>query len=135
MTLVELARKLRPIIELSTASLDDKTASNAAELFPKLKQDDSLIETGTRINWYGVIKRATVSLWDTAENSPNSAPTLWEDIPHRDGYRIIPQIITAGTSFTKYEYGWWEGVFYQSAYDGANVCTPEQYPNGWIEVN
>ena len=34
MTLVELARKLRPIIEKSAQSLDDATALDAVVLFP-----------------------------------------------------------------------------------------------------
>ena len=50
MTLIELARKLRPIIEQAAQSLDDKTASEGAELFPALKQDGSLVKAGTRIN-------------------------------------------------------------------------------------
>lgn len=53
MTLVELALKLRPIIERAASSLDDKTASTASTLFPRLKQDGSLVKYGTRINWNG----------------------------------------------------------------------------------
>lgn len=127
------ARKLRPIIVQAAASLDDETASNAAELFPALKQDGSLIKTGTRFNWHGTIKRAAVDLWDTAENTPDNAPTLWEDIAYREGYRIIPETITAGTAFAKDECGWWGDTLYRSLID-ANVYTPEQYAAGWEVV-
>lgn len=127
------ARKLRPIIVQAAASLDDASASNAAELFPALKQDGSLIKTGTRINWHGTIKRAANDLWDTAENSPDAAPALWEDIAYREGYRIIPATITAGTAFAKDECGWWGDVLYRSLID-ANVYTPEQYAAGWEVV-
>ena len=34
MTLLELAHKLRPIIEQAAQSLDEKTASTAPEIFP-----------------------------------------------------------------------------------------------------
>lgn len=128
------ARKLRPYIVQASASLDDASASNAAELFPSLKQDGSLVPAGTRINWHGVIKRAAADLWDTAENNPDNAPALWEDIAYREGYRIIPATITAGTAFAKDECGWWGDVLYRSIYEGANVWTPEQYAAGWETV-
>lgn len=124
------ALRLRAIIETAAASLNDKTASTAPTLFPRLKQDGSLIKAGTRINHNGSIKRAAVDLWDTADNSPDNAPTLWEDILYRDGYRIIPDVITAGTAFALDELGWWGDKLYKSLLS-ANVYTPEQYPNGW----
>jgi len=124
------ALRLRAIIETAAASLDDKTASTAQTLFPRLKQDGSLIKAGTRINYNGSIKRAAVDLWDTEVNNPDNAPTLWEDILYRDGYRIIPDVITAGTAFALDELGWWGDKLYKSLLS-ANVYTPEQYPNGW----
>lgn len=130
---INKARKLRPYIVQASASLDDASASNAAELFPALKQDGSLIPAGTRINWHGVIKRAASDLWDTAENTPDNAPALWEDICYREGYRIIPDTITAGTAFHKGECGWWNETLYKSLID-ANVHTPDAYPAGWEAV-
>lgn len=131
---INKARKLRPYIVQASASLDDASASNAAELFPVLTGDGSLVPAGTRINWHGTIKRAAADLWDTAENNPDNAPTLWEDIAYREGYRIIPATITAGTAFAKDERGWWGETLYRSIYDGANVWTPEEYPAGWEVV-
>lgn len=124
------ALRLRAIIETAAASLDDKTASTTPTLFPRLRQDGSLIKAGTRINHNGSIKRAAVDLWDTEANNPDNAPTLWEDILYRDGYRIIPDVITAGTAFTLDELGWWGDKLYKSLLE-ANVYTPEQYPRGW----
>ena len=129
----EEAMKLRSIVEIAAVSLDDKTASEGATLFPRLKQDGSLVRAGTRINWHGTIKRAAVDLWDTEANNPDNAPTLWEDIAYKQGYRIIPETITAGTAFSKDECGWWGDVLYKSLID-ANVYTPEQYPAGWEVV-
>ena len=130
MTYMEQARKLRPIIEQATESLDDQTASDSVALFPHLKGDGSLIKSGKRINWNGVLKQATVDLWDTTENNPDNAPSLWTDIAYREGIRVIPETITAGLAFTKGERGWWGDALYASTMD-ANVWTPEQYPAGW----
>lgn len=126
----ETADRLHTVIVESRKMVDDKTASIAPELYDRLKEDGSLIEHGTRINWHGTLKRAAVDLWDTEENNPDNAPTLWEDIAYRNGIRIIPDVITAGTAFTKGEKGWWGDVLYTSLID-ANVWTPEAYPDGW----
>lgn len=126
----ERARQLRQIIEQAAESLDDKTASEGAELFPRLKEDGKLIPGGKRIDWKGVVKRAAVDLWDTAENNPDNAPALWEDLMYKDGIRIIPEVITVGLAFSKDELGWWKDELYKSLVN-ANVHTPEQYPPNW----
>ena len=126
------ALRLRAIVEQAAESLDDQTVSTAPTLLRKLKQDGKLVSAGTRINWDGTIKRAAVDLWDTAENTPDAAPTLWEDIDYRDGYRVIPVTITATAAFAMDELGWWGGKLYKSKL-AANVYTPEQYPAGWEE--
>lgn len=128
--IIKRARSQRKAVLVAVPSLDDKVASTAAELFPKLREDDSLIKAGTRINWNGVLKRAAVDLWDRPENNPDNAPALWEDLEYREGYRIIPDTITAGLAFAKDELGWREDVLYKSLID-ANVWTPEAYPSGW----
>lgn len=124
---------LRSVVEQSVTSLNDKTASTAAILFPRLKADGSLIQVGTRINWNGTIKKATVDLWDTKENNPYNAPGLWADIEYKDGYRIIPDTLTVTTAFAKDECGWWNGILYRSLHEG-NVYTPAVYPAGWEVV-
>ena len=133
MSYIENARRLRPIVEQAMQSVDDKTASEAAQLFPVLNGGGSLVKSGTRINWKGAIKKAGVDLWDTAENNPDNAPTLWADIPYKDGYRIIPDIITVSTAFALGECGWWDGVLYRSKV-AANGYTPAQYPDNWEMV-
>lgn len=130
---LERARELRRLIVQASANLTDADASTAAELFPRLKQDGSLVSAGTRINWYGKVKRAAVDLWDRTENNPENAPTLWEDLAYRDGIRIIPETITAGTAFAKDELGWWGDTLYKSLLD-ANVWTPSQNASGWEKV-
>lgn len=128
------ALKLRSIAEQAAVSLDDKTASEGAALFPRLKADGcSLVAAGTRINWHGTIKKAAVDLWDTDANNPDNAPSLWADIGYREGYRIIPETITVTTAFALDEIGWWKDEKYKSKL-AANVYTPEQYAAGWEKV-
>lgn len=111
----------------------DAVASTAVSVFPQLNEDSSLISAGTRINWNGNIKRAAVDLWDTAENNPDNAPSLWEDIDYREGYRNIPETISATAAFANGERGWWDGKLYESVLDN-NVWTPAAHAAGWVLV-
>lgn len=111
----------------------DAQASRGVRLYPRLRCSGALVKAGTRVNWNGQLKRAAVDLWDTGENNPDRAPDLWEDIDYREGLRIIPKTITAGTAFALGECGWWGKVLYRSVID-ANVYTPEEYPAGWEAV-
>ena len=133
-SLIDLARKLRPIIEQAAQSLDDKTASDAPEVFGGMRYDNGLIKAGTKINWFGTVKKAAVDLWDTAENNPVNAPALWQDIAYKQGIRIIPATITVTTAFAKGERGWWHDEVYESLLN-ANVYTPEAYAAGWTLIN
>ena len=117
-------------LEEMRASATDAQASKAVYFFPDMKYNNSLISVGTLINWNGVCKRAAVDLWDTESNNPDNAPTLWVDITYREGYRIIPEIITVTTAFKLNEIGWWNDNLYKSLID-SNVYTPDQYPSGW----
>ena len=131
--ILENASAQRKAIIAAVPSLDDQTASTSAELFPRLSEDGALVKAGTRINWHGILKRAASDLWDTAENNPDNAPSLWEDIDYREGYRVIPETITTGTAFSIDECGWWGDTLYKSVID-FNVWTPEQYPVGWEKI-
>ena len=132
MTRDEAKRIIDAIVIMREAS-SDATASITPDIFPKLKYDNSLIKAGTRINWNGIIKRAAIDLWDTEYNNPDNAPTLWEDLEYKDGYRIIPEIITVGTAFALGQRGWWNDKLYESKL-ASNVYNPDQYPDGWLLV-
>ena len=126
----EEARAWRSQLEKALPAVPDKDASGCVDLYPTLKQDGSLIEAGTRINWGGWLKQATVDLWDTEENDPDHAPNLWVKINYKDGVRVIPDVISAAEAFALDELGWWDGAIYKSLI-AANVYTPEAYPQGW----
>ena len=124
------AIRLRKLIESAMKLIDDKTASEAVTLLPHMKYDGALILAGTPIDWEGKVKRAAVDIWDTEENNPDNAETLWLDIDYKDGYRIIPSAITVTTMFANGECGWWGDDLYESLVDN-NVYTPEQYASNW----
>ena len=128
------AMKLRAAMVTASESLGDKTASTAPEMFGKLKQSGALVKAGTRINWNGVVKKANVDLWDTAENAPDNAPDLWSNLAFHDGYRIIPTVFTAELAFSEGETGWWEqdGCYYTANANGT-VWTPSEYPSAWTK--
>lgn len=127
------AKALRAAMLEAAPSLSDKTASTAPQMFDGMKFDGQLIKAGTRINWNGVVKKAAVYLWDTAENTPDTAPTLWADLDYKDGIRIIPETITVTTAFAKNELGWWGDVLKRSLVDN-NVYNPEQYAPNWEDA-
>lgn len=127
------ALTIRALAMDSAVEMDDAGASSIPEMYPKLMQDGSLVKAGTRINWHGQVKKAAVDLWDTAENNPDNAPALWQDINYVDGYRVIPEVITVTTAFAKGELGIWKGTVYESLHD-ANVWNPEQFAAGWKKV-
>ena len=129
MTRSEAQKLVADIVKLREAATDAQ-ASLTVSVYPTLKQDGSLIKSGTRINHNGMIIRAAVDLYDTETNSPENAPTLWEALNYKDGYRIIPEVITVGTAFSKGELGWWNDELYESLVD-SNVYTPDQYALHW----
>lgn len=131
---LEAAKPVRAAMDKAGVYLTDAQASEVVEIYPVLKQDGGLVKTGTRINWHGQLKRAAVDLWDTEHNDPDHSPALWENISYKDGYRIIPEVITAGLAFILGERGWWNGVLYESLM-AANVYTPDEYPSGWERVD
>lgn len=127
------ALKIRSMAMEVAVEMTDPEASTLPEMFPRLKQDGSLVSHGTRINWNGTLKKAAVDLWDTEENNPDNAPTLWETIDYVDGYRVIPEVITVTTAFSKGERGMWKGAVYESLQDN-NVWNPDQFAAGWQKL-
>lgn len=126
----EEARAWRAQLDKALPAVPDKEASGCVDLYPTLKQGGSLIKAGTRINWGGWLKQATVDLWDTEANDPDHAPNLWVKINYKDGVRVIPDVISAAEAFALDELGWWNGAIYKSLI-AANVYTPDAYPQGW----
>lgn len=116
-------------------SATDATASATLALYPGMNYAGELITAGTRIRWGGGLKRAAVDLWDTEQNNPDNAPTLWEDVAYYMGHRVIPENITSTLAFSAGEIGYWpkNGKFYRAINNGT-TWTPEAHPPAWEEV-
>ena len=130
---MERARALRAAMDKAGGMLSDAQASTVTEIYPLLKGNGELVSMGTRVQWKGEIRRARADLWDTLENDPDHAPSLWERVAYREGIRVIPDVITAENPFSLGERGWWGDALYESLMN-ANVYTPEAYPAGWKAV-
>ena len=124
------AEELRNTKETAPEALTDNAALFAPELFPALKNDGSLVKTGTRINYGGKLYRAASDVWDYEMYNPAQAPSLWEIVIYHDGVREIPEVITTTSAFSKGELGSWKGAVYESLIDN-NVWNPDVYPSGW----
>lgn len=132
----ERASAILAQIQKIRAEADDKIISEMPDLLLTLKNDGSLVKEGTQINWSGNVKKARNDLWDTEQNDPDHAPTLWADLAYRDGIRYIPRTISADLAFSFGELGWWGEELYKSIRPGekTNVHNPEQYPAGWQKM-
>ena len=121
----------RRAVERGAASLSDRDVSLTPDVLPRMRYKGAAIEAGTRINWNGTVKSAAVTLWDREDNSPDNAPTLWNDINYRRGIRVIPEHIPATEPFSAGEEGIDDAdVVWISKYDN-NVYTPAQYAANW----
>lgn len=131
LTLEEVQRlALRKTV--NSLDLDDATASRMVGFYPEMSDfaSGALIAAKTIINCGGTLKRASVDLWNTDTNSPDNAPTLWEDISYRSGIRIAPETFTSTNAAALDELMWFGDHIYKSLMAG-NVYTPEQYAAGW----
>ena len=96
MTLIELARKLRPIIEKSAQSLDDATALEAVTLFPAWAAGVAYT-AGTKVKHGGVLYSVLQDHTSQASWEPGAAPSLFAKvlIPDPD---VIPEWEQPGTT-------------------------------------
>lgn len=114
--------------------LDAETNTLSVDTADAVEKDNTKPVTSAAVyTEVGTIKRAASDLWDTAQNTPDAAPALWEDIAYKQGYRIIPETITAGLAFSKGEKGWWQDELYESLL-AANVWNPSVNPDGWKKI-
>lgn len=131
---LEAAHKIRAVMDAAGELLTDAQASTVLGLYGKMPQDGSLVKVGSRINWNGQLKRAKVDLWGAAENDPDNAPELWEDINYRDGYRVLNAPITASNPVQPGEKCWEGDVLYECVYHVACTYRPSEYAPAWEAV-
>lgn len=134
MTLIELARKLRPYIEKAAISLEDSDALEAKELYPNWSDEGVAYETGARVRYENVLYKVLQSHTSQAAWTPVAAPSLFAEvlIPNPD---VIPEW-KQPDSTNAYQIGdkvMFEGKTYESLIAN-NVWSPRDYPNGWREI-
>ncbi len=131
MSLIELARKLRPYIEKAAASLNDEDALDAIQLFP-VWNSTAAYSIGDRVRYNGVLYVCITAHTAQATWTPTDAPSLWAKVLIPDE-SVIPEWeqpdstnpYSAGDKVTH------NGKIWVSDIDG-NVWEPGVY--GWSEV-
>ena len=134
MTLVELARKLRPYIEKAALSLDDVDALEAIDLFPQWKADFSY-EKDAKVRYEGILYKCLQPHTSQENWTPVAAASLWAKvlIPEPD---VVPDW-EQPDSTNAYQIGdrvRFEGKIYESTIAN-NIWSPSAYPAGWKEVS
>ena len=85
MDVIERARALRPIIVKAMEAVDDSTAANAGELFPRFKEGEA-VSAGDRRFFpaTGKLYKAIQAHTTQADWTPDVTPALWEviDVSH-----------------------------------------------------
>ena len=131
MTLLELAQKLRPIIEKASQSLDDETALEAVTLFPKWSEAGEY-GINDRVQYNGALYRCITAHTAQETWNPADSPSLWAKVLIPDP-AIIPEW-EQPDSTNPYMTGdkvTYNGKTYISITDN-NVWSPEEY--GWEEL-
>lgn len=133
MTLVELAKKLRPLIEKAAISLDDTDALEAIELYPQWSGESVEYVKDMRVRFDGILYRVLQDHISQEGWTPVAASSLfakvlipgpdivpeWEQPDSTNPYQIGDRVTHNGKT--------WENTI------ANNVWEPGVY--GWKEVN
>lgn len=134
MTLIELARKLRPYIEKAAISLNDEDALEAKELYPVWSGENISYKKDERIRYNEILYRVLQD--HTSQNNwdPISAPSLFAKILIPDP-TIIPEWEQPDSTnpYMKGDKVMFEGSVYESLIDN-NIWSPSAYPAGWLLI-
>ncbi len=132
MTLVELARKLRPYIEKAAISLSDEDALEAINLFPSWTSGQAYA-VGDRVLYQEILYKCLQAHTSQDEWTPIATASLWAKVLIPDE-NIIPEWEQPDSTnaYSKGDRVIYNGVVYESTIN-SNVWAPDVY--GWIEVN
>lgn len=135
MTLLELARKLRPYIEKAALSLDDADALEAPNLFPNWTADKTdEYKVDERVRYNNVLYKCLQAHIPQEAWTPTAATSLWAKVLIPDE-NVIPEW-EQPDSTNPYMIGdkvSFEGKIYESVINN-NIWSPATYPAGWKEV-
>ena len=133
MTLIELARKLRPFIEKAAISLDDVDALEALQLFPNWNPNkEDPYNVGDRVRYNEILYKCLQQHISQINWNPIDAPSLWAKVLIPDE-NITPEW-EQPESTNPYQIGdrvthngkTWENTI------ANNIWEPGVY--GWVEV-
>lgn len=134
MTLTELAKKLRPLIEQAAQSFTDEMALEAVSLFPTW-QSGIDYTVGQRVRYNGILYSVLQAHTSQDTWQPDVAVSLFAKvlIPDPD---VVPEWEQPGSTnpYMKGDRVLFEGTVYESLIDN-NVWPPTAYPAGWKAVN
>ena len=134
MTLLELARKLRPYIEKAALSLSDEDAIEAVQLFPNWNPDAAYL-VDDKVNYEGVLYKCLQSHAAQAAWTPPAAPSLWAKVLIPDENTIPEWEQPDSTNpYMRGDRVSFDGKIYESAIDN-NIWSPATYPAGWQEIS
>ena len=134
MTLIELARKLRPYIEKAALSLSDEDALEAVNLFEQW-HDGISYEEGQRVQYENILYKCLQSHTAQAGWTPTAAASLWAKVLIPDE-NVIPEWEQPSSTnpYMRGDKVMFEGQIYESTIDN-NIWSPAAFPQGWILVS
>ena len=134
MTLLELARKLRPYIEKAALSLSDEDALEAVNLFHNWTSGEAY-EKDQRVNYEGILYKCLQAHTSQDGWTPTAAPSLWAKVLIPDE-NVIPEWEQPDSTnpYMKGDKVIFDNQVYESAIDN-NIWSPAAYPAGWILIN
>lgn len=134
MTLIELARKLRPYIEKAAASLTDEDALEAVNLFPTWSGETHEYLKDERVLYNNILYKCLQGHISQSNWNPETATSLWAKVLIPDENTIPeweqPESTNAYMVGDKVTF---EGHIYESAINN-NIWSPSAYPAGWTLI-
>lgn len=135
MTLIELARKLRPFIEKAALSLSDEDALEAIDLFPMWSGNGVEYKVDDRVRYEQILYKVLIAHTSQEGWTPISAPSLFAKIliPSPD---VIPDWEQPGSTnpYMRGDKVRFEDHVYESTIDN-NIWSPSAYPAGWSLID
>lgn len=130
MTLLELARKLRPYIEKAALSLSDEDSLEAVQLFPNWNASAAYLQ-GDKVQYENVLYKCLQSHTAQEAWTPTAAPSLWAKVLIPDS-NVVPEWEQPDSTnpYMRGDRVMFEGKVYESAIDN-NIWSPSAYPAGW----
>ena len=135
MGLIDDARRMRAFIEQMATSLDDETAEQHIDVFPRWEVD-RYYEQDYRVRYDGVLYKVLQEHTSQSDWTPDVAVSLYVKCHQQDPQEEYPEWVQPTGSHDAYNKGdkvTFEGKHYESLID-ANVWSPTDYPQGWQEI-